>query len=88
MSIGMGDDPVDSKSLTALIFTSVSVVALEDDAVEKVSVAVVTDCDACCGQRECLCFTPGPDETPLLWDIHYTNHQCGQNLHLLQPELG
>ena len=50
ISVGMGDDPVGSKTLTALRFTSASVVALEEVAVEQVSVAVATDCDACCGQ--------------------------------------
>ena len=54
MSVGMGDVPVDSKTLMALRFTSASVVLLEDVAVEQVSVAVVTDCDACCGQQECV----------------------------------
>ena len=83
MSVGMGDEPIDSKTLTALRFTSVSVVALEEAAVEQVSVAVPTDCDACCGQQERVwlaCFTPGPDENPQLWDIHYRSCQYGHNL--------
>ena len=91
MSVGMGDDPVGSKTLTALRFTSASVVVLEEVAVEQVSVAVVTECEACCGQQECVwfaCFTPDPDENPQLWDIHYTNCQYGCNLCLLQPVLG
>ena len=62
------------KMFRALRFTSESVMALEEDAVEQVSVAVMTDCDAF-GQQEfvcllCVCFTPGPDENPLLWDVH------------------
>ena len=41
------------KTFTALRFTSANVVALdEDDAVVQVSVAVVTEFDAC-GQQEC-----------------------------------
>ena len=46
MSVGIGEEPTGSKTFTALIFTSTtstSVAALEDDAVEQVSVAVVTD---------------------------------------------
>ena len=86
MSAGMGDKPVDSNTLMALRFTSSSVVSLEEAAVEQVSsVAVVTDCDACFGQQECVCcvcFTPGPDENPLLWDIHYRNRQYDHNLRL------
>ena len=59
----MGDEPTDLKTSIALRFTSASVVALEEDAVEHVSVAVTTDCDAC-GHRECVRFTLGPDENP------------------------
>ena len=64
---------------------SANVVALEEDnAVVQVSVAVVTECDAC-GQQECVwlhvCFTPGPDENPLVQDLHqkdnwYCFSQC------------
>ena len=44
----------------------------------------MTECDAC-GQQECVwlhvCFTPGPDENPLVQDLHqkdnwYCFSQC------------
>ena len=57
---------------------------LVDVAVEQVSVAAATECDACFGQQECVGFTLGPDENPLFWDIHYTNYQCVHNPYLLQ----
>ena len=58
----------------ALRSTSANVVALdEDDTVVQVSVAVVTEFVAL-GQQECawlhVCFTPGPDENPLVLDLH------------------
>ena len=65
MSVGMGEEPMGSKMSIALRFTSTSVAALDEDAVEHVSVAVVTDCDAF-GHRECVRFILGPDENPQL----------------------
>ena len=58
---------------TALTFTSATVVALEREAVEQVSM----DGDAS-GQRECVVlvtFTPGPEENPLCGGFRHRNNQ-------------
>ena len=92
MSVGIGEYPITLKTLTALRFTLArSVAVLYEDAVVQVSSAVAKDCDAL-GQQEsiCLwvCFTPGPDENPLLGQVHHEKGQHNYNQHCLHVEFG
>ena len=89
ISVGIGEYPIDWKTLTALICTSVRVVASDGKAelVSAVSTVEVTDDDAL-GQQGCVGwgpFTPGPDENPLDQVIHHhKKDQHGCHCHCLQ----